>query len=76
MIAFPAPTGIREGSRYSLCLVTVRRDVNVGRAHQRSHFLGADEPVVEDHLFLNSQFPGQGLQLIPISIPSRALTCG
>ena len=46
--------GVRECSGYGLCLVAVRRDVNVGRTNQRSHFLRADEPVVEDNVLLNS----------------------
>jgi hypothetical protein len=35
---------------------------------QRGHLLRAEEPVVEYYLSLNSQFPGQRLQLIPVSI--------
>jgi hypothetical protein len=40
---------------------------------------GADEAVVEDHLTLNPEFPGQGLQLIPVSIslarPDMRVSC-
>src|SRR5208337_3682912 len=64
----PRAQGIRECSGYSLCLVTVRSDINVGRTNQRSHFLRTEEPVVEDHVLLNSQLLGQGLQLEPVSI--------
>jgi hypothetical protein len=46
--------GICERSGNGLRLVTVRSNVNVGRTNQRSHFLSADEPVVEDHVLLNS----------------------
>ena len=67
MIAFPAPW-IGQSSRYGLGLVAVRCDVNIGRANQRRHFPGADEAVVKDHFPLNAEIPGQGLQLIPVSI--------
>src|ERR1035437_8377991 len=50
--------GIRQCPRYSLCLVAVRRDVNVGRTHQSSHLPGTEEPIVEDYLSLHSKFPG------------------
>src|SRR5208337_2177515 len=65
---FAGAHGKGKGSRYSLFLVAIGRDVNVGRTDQRSHFLGAEEPVQEYYLALDSQFPGQGLQLIPVPV--------
>ena len=65
---FPRAHGKSQGPRYRLRHVTVRRDVNVGRPDQRGHLLRTEEPVVEYYFSLDSQFPGQGLQLIPVSV--------
>ena len=35
--------GIRQGSRYSLSRMAVRRNINVGRTYQRSHLLRTEE---------------------------------
>ena len=54
----PGAQSVRQCPRYGLCLVAVWGDVDVSRTNQRSHFLRADESVVEDHVLLNPQLFG------------------
>src|SRR5665213_418714 len=61
--------GIGQSSRYCLRHMTIWRDVNIGRTHQRRHFQWAGEAVVENHFSLNSHISGQGLQLISVPVP-------
>ena len=60
--------GIRQSSRYSLRFVTVGRDVNVGRADQRSHLFRSDESVDKQNLLFHPNLFRQGLQFEPVAI--------
>ena len=51
---FTGPQGICQGSRYRLRFVAIGRDVNVGRADQRSHLFGSDKPIDEQDLLFHS----------------------
>src|ERR1035438_8195993 len=64
----PSAKGVCKCSRYGLRFESIGRYVNVGRSHQRSHFLLTYKAVIEDYVLLDSKFLRQGLQLKPVLI--------
>ena len=63
---FAAAERIGQRAGGDLCLVQIRRDVQVGRADELRQLAQLDEAVVEDDMLRDAQIAGQSLQAQPI----------
>ena len=64
----PAAEGVRKCTGRNLPSVEIRSNVNVRRIKILHKLFALDEAIVEDHVFCDTQFLGEPLQIHPIGL--------